>query len=89
MLKKILLTSIALSLFLNANSNLNQNITCSQGFESCAVICDDLDTYEGNLICMEKCESIFDKCQSSEETNVEIFRDDENKDIQESEKKSI
>ena len=84
MLKKILLTSIALSLFLNANSNLNENITCSEGFESCATKCEKIEAYEENLNCMEKCETIFDKCQLLEETNAEIFIDDENKDIVES-----
>ncbi len=86
MLKKILLTSIALSLFLNANSDLNQDITCSEVFESCATKCEKIDIYEDNIICIEKCEAIFDTCQSPEKSNPDALIYDENKDDLESEK---
>lgn len=86
MLKKILLTSIALSLYLNANSDFNENISCEEEYQSCATKCEKIESYEKNLICMEECETVFDKCQLSAETNAEILNDDENKDSDESEK---
>jgi len=88
MLKKILLTSIALSLYLNANSNLNENISCAQEYEICATKCESIESYEKNIIWMEKCELSYDKCESSSETNVQILNDDENKDTYEPEKES-
>jgi hypothetical protein len=89
MLKKILLTSITLSLYLNANSNLNENITCSEEFESCATKCEKIESYEKNIMCIEQCESIFDKCLILEETSAEILMDDENKNTIESEKETF
>lgn len=87
MLKKILLTSIALSLFLSANSNINyEDIDCETQFESCVTKCESIESDEKNLICMEKCEAAYDKCQLSLETNAEILNDNENKDDIESEK---
>ena len=86
MLKKILLTSIALSLYLSANSNLNENIMCSEEYEICTTKCESIESYEKNIICMDKCELLYDKCESSSEANVEVLNDDENKDTDESEK---
>tara|TARA_B100001063_G_scaffold62487_1_gene56555 strand:+ start:152 stop:367 length:216 start_codon:yes stop_codon:yes gene_type:complete len=65
MLKKILLTSIALSLILNANSDLIENIDCETQFESCLTKCEDIQSDEKNQLCMEVCETEYDKCQLS------------------------
>ena len=87
MLKKILLTSIALALCLSANSNLNEKISCSEEYEICTAKCESIESYEKNVICMEKCEIQYDECQSLE-TDDETLNDDENKETDELEKES-
>ncbi|KAB7882003.1 hypothetical protein [Poseidonibacter ostreae] len=84
MLKKILLTSIALSLCLSANSNLNENIDCEAQFESCVTKCEDIHSDEKNQVCVELCESVYEKCQLSLEDNVEIPNEDDMKEALES-----
>ena len=85
MLKKILLTSLALALYLSANSNLNENTDCETQFETCVTKCEDIHSDEKNQACMENCEIEYEKCQLSLETNIEIYNDEEIKEALESE----
>ena len=48
--------------------------------------CENIESDEKNLICTEKCEAAYDKCQLSLENNEEVLNDDQNKDYIESEK---
>ncbi len=70
MLKKILLTFFALSLYLSANSNLNENVDCEIQFESCIIKCEAIESDEKNEACVEACESSYEKCQLSLEDKL-------------------
>lgn len=70
MLKKILFTFFALSLYLSANSNLNENVDCEIQFESCIIKCEAIESDEKNEACVEACESSYEKCQLSLEDKL-------------------
>ena len=72
MLKKILLTSIAFSLILNAESISTENTDCEEPFEKCMSKCEESNSNEKDIMCFEKCEMLYDKCLLTRETNAEI-----------------
>lgn len=88
MLKKILTATIALSLYLSANDVSNQNIDCEVEFENCILVCNNTSSTEGDPMCVEKCEMLYDKCilllesQNNSENENDIVPSDDNNTIE-------
>lgn len=68
MLKKVLFTSIAIAISLNANSIKEEYLHCAEDFEKCMLNCTGQNS--GSL-CIEKCEMLFDKCMLAQESATE------------------
>ncbi|UTJ07516.1 hypothetical protein [Arcobacter roscoffensis] len=66
MLKKILFSSLVLTIALNANE-----IDCEDVFERCTDKCEQTQGETKDQMCIEKCEYEFDKCLISQEPTTE------------------
>lgn len=74
MLKKILIASLAFTVYLHANSDTS--LDCENEFEQCATICTSKDSSDKEAMCIEKCEMLYDKCilllNNSDDSNNEF-----------------
>ncbi|MFK2823783.1 hypothetical protein [Arcobacter sp. YIC-80] len=82
MLKTILFTFLVLNITLNANTISVEEIDCENLFEKCIAKCENKNTEEKDLLCVEKCELEFDKCLISQEVklqneNLEEYQENE------------
>ena len=66
MLKKILFSSLVLTIALNANE-----IDCEDVFERCTDKCEQIQGETKDQMCIEKCEFEFDKCLIAQEPSIE------------------
>lgn len=71
MLKKILFSSLVLTVALNANNIPTDETDCENTFEKCVEKCEKTKKSTKDPMCIEKCEFEFDKCLITQESNIQ------------------